>query len=217
MSKKNKDKQFEQKPDPRKPETEPPAQPVKEPKTLASLEGAVENLEQVAGKGVIIVDGLDMPPEERERMLESAKKHLPPIEVLHLHSEDEQAAVVALRRIASPGESLVQAVERLEALAARAVAAEEEVRKLSLDNGVLLGAQESALASPLRALEGVTRAVGVIVEDVEKEKHRILVLERGDGELKVWHYAKGEAMPWHAAKEVVDKLVETRLTPESKR
>jgi hypothetical protein len=189
MSKKNKDKQFEQKPDPRKPETEPPAQPVKEPETLASLEGAVEDLAHVAGVG-------------------GAAQAL---------MEDASAAVGRLRTIASPGESLVQAVERLEALAARAVAAEEEVRKLSLDNGVLLGAQESALASPLRALEGVTRAVGVIVEDVEKEKHRILVLERGDGELKVWHYAKGEAMPWHAAKEVVDKLVETRLTPESKR
>jgi hypothetical protein len=135
---------------------------------LAAVTGAVENLEQEAWKAAT---------EARVQRL-----------------SEEYVALEHIRRFTSPGESLVQAVERLEKLA-----------------------NAGADLLPMVGGDLKTRAVGVIVEDVEKERHVVHVFERGGGSLRVWAYNKGEKMPWHAARDVVEKLVETRITPEDKR
>jgi hypothetical protein len=106
-----------------------------------------------------------------------------------------------VKRNALPGETLVQAVERLEALARRA-------DRLEVD------------MDGLRTLVGgdlKTPAVGVIVETPEPDRHVVHVLERGGGALRVWALERGEQLPWHAAQVLVAKVVETKLTPEDKR
>jgi hypothetical protein len=135
---------------------------------LFAVTGAVENLEQEARKA-------------------AAESRIQDI-------SDEKEAVEHIRRVAVPGESLVQAVERLEKLA-----------------------NTGADLLPMVGGDLKARAVGVIVEDVGNERHVVHVFERGGGTLRVWAYNKGEKMPWHAARDVVEKLVETRITPEDKR
>jgi hypothetical protein len=155
---------------------------------LAAVTGAVENLEQVAGLPRGYAAG-----HEREAGKSAVAARLA-IESRAQRLDDEHGALEHVRRIASPGESLVQAVERLESLA-----------------------NAGADLLPMVGGDLKRRAVGVIVEDVEKERHVVHVFERGGGSLRVWAYNKGEKMPWHAARDVVEKLVETRLTPEDKR
>lgn len=150
---------------------------------LASMGDAAKRLETEASKGIIIIDGKDISPEDRERMLADAKKHLPPIQVMHLHSEDEQATIVRLRPLARPGETLAQAVERLEALA-------------------------RAVSAP---------AVGLIVQETAPSLYKVHVVESDAEGVRVWDTEPGKAMPWHAAKVLVDRVVETKLTPEDKR
>lgn len=88
-----------------------------------------------------------------------------------------------VRSFALPGESLVQAVERLEALA-RAVS---------------------------------TLSVGLIVQETAPSMYKVHVVESDAEGVRVWDTEPGKAMPWHAAKVLVDRVVETKLTPEDKR
>jgi hypothetical protein len=179
-----------------------------------------KGLEEAAGPAVIRASFEDMPAEEHARLVGELRKS-PPMPVVgavgvalvtgaveNLEQEarkaaaesriqdisDEKEAVEHIRRVAVPGESLVQAVERLEKLA-----------------------NTGADLLPMVGGDLKTRAVGVIVEDVGNERHVVHVFERGGGSLRVWAYNKGEKMPWHATRDVVEKLVETRITPEDKR
>jgi hypothetical protein len=226
---------------------------------MEKLLGEIQKgLEEAAGPGAVHVSFEDMPAEEQARLLEELRQ-APPMPIIStdlpkmaavtgavekLEQEakkaavadriqsvsDEKVAVEHIRRIAVPGESLVQAVERLEAAAKRALETERlleiERQHRNLDAQYAAATEDriveryEAEAEGLRALVGgdlKTRAVGVIVEDVEKERHVVHVFERGGGSLRVWAYNKGEKMPWHAARDVVEKLVDTRLTPEDKR
>lgn len=186
---------------------------------LAPVADAVSRLEDAATVAI----NAHLTDEQKREMLARIKAAPRPLIVTTMPESEALAARV--RALAAPGESLVQAVERLEALAKRVVDAERErdearaeVERLSFDKGVLLSANESALNSPLRALEGEHRVAGVIVEDVEGGKHRVHVLERGeDKALTLWTVERGEAMPWHAAKVLVERVVETKVTPEDKR
>jgi hypothetical protein len=190
---------------------------------MEKLLGEIQKgLEELVGPRAIHVSFENMPAEEQSRLLEELRQAAPmpitsedlpklaavtgAVEKLEQEAKkaavesriqdisDEKVAVEHIRRIASPGESLVQAVERLEKLA-----------------------NAGADLLPMVGGDLKRRAVGVIVEDVEKERHVVHVFERGGGSLRVWAYNKGEKMPWHATRDVVDKLVETRLTPEDKR
>jgi hypothetical protein len=115
-------------------------------------------------------------------------------------TEDYKAALEHVRSVAQPGETLEKAVERLKALA-------------EVGRGVLkmLGKDTS------------TRISGVIVEDCPEEGnaelHKVHIFERdaGEGSPRLWAWAKGEKMPWHAARDIVYRVVETRITPEEKR
>lgn len=180
---------------------------------LAPVTAAVENLEHVAG--------VRPPPAE---------------------NDDVEHVAQRIRALARSGESLVQAVERLERLAHEALIVDDiqrsvagyarpgervaetveriavEARRLSMDKGVLLGAQESALNSPFCVLEGRHRVAGVVVEDLDGDKHRVHVLEKDEaGDLTLWAVERGEAMPWHRAREIVSQVVDTKVTPEEKR
>lgn len=104
-------------------------------------------------------------------------------EALFRAAEDQQDAINRLRRIARPGETLVQAVERLEALA-------------------------RAVSAP---------AVGLIVQETAPSLYKVHVVESDAEGVRVWDTEPGKAMPWHAAKVLVDRVVETKLTPEDKR
>lgn len=129
--------------------------------SLAPVADAVARLETEAGKGV--------------EPLETS--------VLGEMTKDEQSALGRLHSLAAPGESLVQAVERLEALA-------------------------RAVSAP---------AVGLIVQETAPSLYKVHVVESDAAGLRVWDTEPGAPMPWHAAKVLVDRVVETKLTPEDKR
>ena len=98
-------------------------------------------------------------------------------------TEDDVMALHRLHEAKLPGESLVQAVERLEALA-------------------------RAVSAP---------AVGLIVQETAPSMYKVHVVESDADGVRVWDTEPGAPMPWHAAKVLVDRVVETKLTPEDKR
>lgn len=157
---------------------------------LAPVSDAVSRLETEAKRGdpdAVLKSECMLEIEQRRlsasaiALLEDQRADLEAVQGVAL----SEAAIVfdTLRRAASPGETLVQAVERLEALA-------------------------RAVSAP---------AVGLIVQEAAPSLYKVHVVESDAEGVRVWDTEPGKAMPWHAAKVLVDRVVETKLTPEDKR
>ena len=194
--------------DKKKPETKQETPP------FPSRDAAMEALEnstlsdaeraRLYDQKIVVIDEKTLSPEERKRLMDEIAAlppltirsgdmkvvHVPPLAPVtdavarleSLANLPPDLQVVA-QRITAPGETLVQAVERLEALA-------------------------RAVSAP---------AVGLIVQETAPSLYKVHVVESDAEGVRVWDTEPGKAMPWHAAKVLVDRVVETKLTPEDKR